>query len=71
MDSPNRTENRNSGTHASMVGAWWKPSRPPMPCWKTSTSSPKAAPTESRLSTTAVVAMTRERNTTVRITKAE
>ena len=36
-----------------------------MPCWKTSTSRPYAAPTESRLRTTAVPAMTTERKTTV------
>ena len=43
----------------------WKPSRlSPQPHWKTATSTPYAAPTESRLSTIAFTAITIERNET-------
>ena len=36
--------------------------RAPWPSWKTSTRAPKAAPTESRLSRTALIATSSERN---------
>ena len=36
----------------------------PQPCWKTSTRIPYAAPTDSRFSTTALTAITSERNDT-------
>ena len=44
----------------------WKPSSSlPTPFWNTSTSSPYAAPTASRLSTIATAGITIERNATV------
>src|SRR6266511_440241 len=72
MDSPNRTENRNSGSQASITWTCWKPKRsashlpiPGPPCWKTRTSSPYAAPTDSRFRTMAVSGTTTERNTII------
>ena len=54
-----------SGSHDAIAPFEWKPSRPSAHvCWKTSTSSPYAAPTESRLSSTALIGITIERNVT-------
>src|SRR5918994_426293 len=66
MDRPNSTENRNTGTHASIRSTCPKPKRSaPTPSWKTSTNSPYAAPTESRLTAIAVSATTIERKARV------
>ena len=46
----------DAAVRGSRAGRW------PRPCWKTSTSSPYAAPTDSRFSTTAVAATTTDRN---------
>ena len=49
MDSPNRMLNMNSGSQNSICSTCSKPKRSIMnPFWKTSTTSPYAAPTDSR-----------------------
>src|ERR1043166_3154550 len=49
MESPNRIENRNSGTKTAMWPSEVKPSNcSPQPHWNTATIRPYAAPTESR-----------------------
>src|SRR5438094_6444952 len=65
MESPNRMANKNSGSHDSITGDFWKPSRlVPTPSWKTSTRMPYAAPTDSRFMTTAFRGTTIERKAT-------
>jgi hypothetical protein len=65
MDSPNRITNRNSGSQSEMLPLDWKFRRfSPQPHWKTATSRPYAAATESRLSTIEVAAITTDRNET-------
>ena len=50
----------------------WKSSRlSPQPHWKTATSTPYAAPTESRLSTIALIGITSDRNETSRSRNAK
>src|SRR5918994_1526845 len=65
MDSPKSTTKRNIGSHATTAPLERKSSSPSAQvCWKTSTSSPYAAATESRFSAIAVVATTTERKET-------
>ena len=53
------------GSHCAMPPFDLKFSRcSPQPYWKTATTTPYAAPTESRLSTTALAAITIDRNAT-------
>jgi hypothetical protein len=53
----------NIGTTGAMPAVELNPSRPlPMPCWKTSTNTPYAAATDSRLSATALIATTIDRH---------
>src|SRR6266480_515185 len=71
MDSPNKTENRNSGSHASIASAClnWNPialKNPiPTPFWNTRVTAPYAAPTDSRFMMIAFSGSTTDRNTTV------
>src|SRR5215472_8505286 len=65
MDSPNSTTNRNSGSQLATEWTLVKPRNDcPQPHWNSATMTPYAAPTDSRLSMTAVNGMTRERNET-------
>ena len=60
----------NSGSHASITGTVWKPSGPAsQPFWKTATSTPYAAPTDSRFITIAFSGTTSERKTSSSSTK--
>src|ERR1700710_1950231 len=69
MDSPNSTTKRNSGSQETTVPVDVKPSRPSARVdWNTSTSTPQAAPTDSRVSTAAMSATAIERNATVSTT---
>ena len=55
----------NSGSHDVIAPFEWKPRIPSAQlCWKTSTSRPYAAPTDSRLSSTAFIGITIDRNVT-------
>ena len=65
MDSPNRITKSRIGRKGSIPPVASKPSSDlPQPSWKTSTSTPYAAATESRLSSTALTAMTSDLNVT-------
>src|SRR5215204_3940502 len=71
MDSPNSTTNMNSGSQLVIAPVELKPSSDsPQPCWNTSTSSPYAAPMDSRFSTIALAAITSDRNETSSSTNA-
>jgi hypothetical protein len=62
MDSPKRITNRKSGSQSVTPPTDLKfSSDSRLPSWKTRTSTPYAAPTESRLSTIALIGMTIER----------
>src|SRR6266536_432536 len=65
MDSPNRITNRNSGSHEVIAPVAFAPIREaPQPYWNTATRMPYAAPTDSRLRTTALSGITMERKVT-------
>src|SRR5262249_3848370 len=63
MDRPNRTTNRNSGIQEVIDPVDLKSRNDSRwPCWKIHTSTPYAAPTDSRLSRIALIGITIERN---------
>ena len=63
--------NISIGTKAGIGSFSWMPiNDDPQPHWKIATTTPYAAPTDSRFSTAALVAITTDRNATVSRTKA-
>ena len=71
MDSPNTIANISIGTNAGIGRSWSIPRNwEPQPHWKTATTTPYAAPTDSRLRIAALTEITSERNATVSRTRA-
>src|SRR6476469_3133437 len=70
MDRPNTMANISIGTYAGIGRCWSMPSRSePQPHWKTATTTPYAAPTDSRLRIAALTEITRDRNAIVSSTR--
>jgi hypothetical protein len=71
LDRPNKITNRNSGSQEVIVPLERKRRiGSAQRCWKTSTSTPYAAATESRFSATAVSGTITDRNATISRPKA-